>query len=70
LPTRKRTGRRGHWLQRDEVLALWREHLRVTTILKKFQRNPTAIAKSNWRIIEQANSGKTMALHIDSGFPD
>src|SRR5215469_11245875 len=44
LPIGERAGRCGHWLQRDEVLAFWREYLRVTVILKKLQRNTTAIS--------------------------
>jgi len=45
LPTGERAGRCGHWLQRDEVFAFWREYLRVTVILKKLQRNTTAISR-------------------------
>src|SRR5215469_4566918 len=45
LPAGQRAGRCGHWLQRDEVLARWRENLRMTVILKKLQRNTTAIAR-------------------------
>src|SRR3974377_64219 len=45
LPIGEGAGRCGHWLQRDEVLAFRRKHLRVKVILKKLQCNPVAVAR-------------------------
>src|SRR3974377_1446247 len=67
LPIGERAGRCGHWLQRDEVLAFRRKHLRVKVILKKLQCNPVAVARQREGRMFVENSEASVTVEVAGG---